>query len=79
MRKMVAITALVLVLGLSGCVNSAFLASSTAYQESTEPYLKMVLGSKLIQDGEKDSLKMNMEQYKKTIDKFNSQKKWYEF
>jgi len=73
------ITAAMLIATLSGCVNKAFLASSTAYQSSTKPYLEMILESDKISAGEKESLKLNIEEYEKTLQKYNEDISWYEF
>lgn len=73
------IAAAMLIATLSGCVNKAFLASSTAYQSSTKPYLEMVLESDKISAGEKESLKLNIDEYEKTLKKFNEDTPWYEF
>lgn len=66
---------------MSGCVNDALLSSATAYQTSTEPYL-IDKAADLDKEGlleEAYSLRVNMDQFKKTLDKYNTNKAWYEF
>jgi uncharacterized protein YxeA len=64
---------------MSGCVNKALVRSSQAYYDSTEPYLEMVMKNEDISAEEIDSIKLNMEQFKKTLDEFSAQESWYEF
>lgn len=78
MKKFAYVFVMLCLLAVSGCVNKTLLDSSTAYQESTEPYLEMVLRSDMIKEGEKNSLRANMKEFKQTIDKYNTNKAWYE-
>lgn len=64
---------------LSGCVNTALVKSAQAYYDSTEPYMKIALEDKTISQEEVDSIKLNMEQFKKTLDAYSANKSWYEF
>lgn len=78
-RNLLVLLAMFVLLFVSGCVNRAFLESSIAYQSSTKPYLEMVLESDKIPQGEKDSLKTNIDEYEKTLNKYNEDIPWYEF
>lgn len=78
MKKMLFVAMFGLLFVLSGCVNQALLDSATAYQESTKPYLEMVLEGSLISDGEKESLRVNMSEFEKTIKQYQENKPWYE-
>ena len=64
---------------MSGCVNDALVRSAQAYYDSTEPYMKIALEDKTISQEEVNSLKLNMEQFKKTLDAYSANKSWYEF
>lgn len=79
MKKITVIIAVVIATTLSGCLNQALLKSSVAYQESTKPYLKMVLDDKKISKEEKESLRLNISEFEKTLLKFMNKKEWYEF
>lgn len=78
MKKFLLLTGIVLV-ATTGCVNTALLKSSQAYYDSTEPYMKMAMEDKFISKEEVESIKTNMEQFKKTLDSFSAQKAWYDF
>lgn len=79
MKKFVLIIAVLVLMLVSGCVNKAMVKSSQAYYDSTKPYLEMVINSKEIDSEEANSIKLNMEQFKKTLDAFEAQDAWYEF
>lgn len=79
MKKIIVLISIVFVVVLSGCVNSSFLKSAQAYYDSTLPYMNVALEDKTISQAEVDSLRMNMEQFKKTLDHYSANKAWYEF
>lgn len=79
MKKIVLVVAVLTLMLASGCVNKAMVKSSQAYYDSTKPYLEMVINSKDIDAEEAGSIKLNMEQFKKTLDAFSAQEAWYEF
>lgn len=79
MKKIVLVVAVLTLMLTSGCVNKAMVKSSQAYYDSTKPYLEMVINSKDIDAEEAGSIKLNMEQFKKTLDAFSAQEAWYEF
>ena len=80
MKKTILFAAAALVLvTLSGCVNDALVRSAQAYYDSTEPYIKIALEDKSISQDEVDSLKLNMEQFKQTLDAYSAKSAWYEF
>lgn len=63
---------------MSGCVNEALLKSSQAYYDSTKPYIEMAIENKSMSKEEVDSVKLNMNQFKKTLDHYAANKAWYE-
>lgn len=80
MKKIFLISATVLtMLVMSGCVNQSLVKSAQAYYDSTEPYLEMVIKNEGVSKEEADSIKLNMEQFKKTLEAFSAQESWYEF
>ena len=80
MKKIILFAAAALTLvTLSGCVNKALVRSAQAYYDSTEPYMKIAIEDRSISQEEVDSLKLNMEQFKKTLDAYSAEKAWYEF
>lgn len=80
MKKIILFAVAVLTMvTMSGCVNDALVKSAQAYYDSTEPYMKIALEDKTISQEEVNSLKLNMEQFKKTLDAYSANKSWYEF
>ena len=80
MKKIILfVSSAIVMLSLSGCVNEALLKSAQAYYDSTEPYMKMAIENKSLSKEEVDSVKLNMNQFKKTLDHYAANKAWYEF
>ena len=73
------IASLLTLVTMSGCVNDALVKSAQAYYDSTKPYMEIAIEDKTISQEEVDSLKLNMEQFKKTLDAYSANKSWYEF
>lgn len=73
------IAAIIMAIALSGCVNKALLKSSQAYYDSTRPYMELIIKSNTLSKEEVDSIKLNMSQFKKTLDSYEAEKAWYEF
>jgi len=81
MKKFIFISFVVSILfAASGCANNALLASSTAYYNSTKIYLETVSDSlKEKHPEEAAAIKKNVEEFGKTLEKYNTNKSWYEF
>lgn len=65
---------------LSGCVNDSLLAASNAYYRSTSSYLELVADKmESVNEEEANLIRKTVSEFGKTLDKYNSEKSWYEF
>ena len=65
---------------LSGCVNDSLLAASTSYYNGTRPYLEATASSIEKKNAkEAELIRKTVSEFGKTLDKYNSEKSWYEF